>query len=285
MNIIMISDFNLSQSGGGAQVSNDLIIKEGLRRGHDVVLHNYNSSPVNMLRDYDVLISSNLEAAYRKNKSILDFILGHPNHVRLEHDSCLYLGVEDRVDLFQSSKLNFFLSGFHLDYFKSMYGDIFGKTEIVYDPIDVSLFKSNPDTPKIYDIIYCGLIHELKGVDKLIEFSDKNKHRMIDVFGWSSVGDELLFANHDNINFHGSIPHEEIPKLFQSCNSVFHNPVVNEPFCRMVAEAILCGVEDFIGAPEKIGSLLEYRKYGLNQFKDNCSNASIQFWEALESAS
>lgn len=282
MNIIMISDFNLSQSGGGAQVSNDLIIKEGVRRGHDIVLHNYNGSPVNMLRDYDMLISSNLEAAYRENRSTLDFIVGHPNHVRLEHDSCLYLETQDRVNLFQSSRLNFFLSGFHLDYFKSMYGDMFGETKIVYDPIDVALFKPNPDTPKIYDVVYCGLIHELKGVGELIEFSDKNKHRMIDVFGWSSVGDELLFANHDNITFHGSIPHKEMPKLFQSCNSVFHNPVVNEPFCRMVAEAILCGVDDFIGTPEKIGSLLEYRKHGLDEFKTNCSNASIQFWEALE---
>ena len=109
LKIILISDFNSKQSPGGAQVSNDLIIKEGSRRGHDIRLHNYDSSPVNFLSSYDIVISSNLEVIYQSGKNIFDFIISHPNHVRLEHDSCLYLSINDRVKLFESSKLNFFL--------------------------------------------------------------------------------------------------------------------------------------------------------------------------------
>ena len=61
MNILFISDFNLNHNSGGAQVSNDLII------------------------------SSNLEVINQTSNYLLDYIINHPNHIRLEHDSCLYL--------------------------------------------------------------------------------------------------------------------------------------------------------------------------------------------------
>ena len=284
LNIILISDFNRDQSSGGAQVSNDLIINEGRKRGHNIVLHNYNSSPVNFLTSYDMVISSNLEVLYGSSKSIFDFIINHPNHVRLEHDSCLYLSTNDRVDLFKSSKLNFFLSQYHLEFFTSMYGDIFGDTKIVSDPIDVTLFKKDLSAENRYDIVYCGLIHELKGIRKLLEFSVNNPDRKIDVFGWGAKNAESIFDNYPNINFNGKIEHNEIPKVFQSCQSVFHSPIVNEPFCRMVGESILCGVESIIGSPEKIGSYLEYERLGLDQFKNNCRDALDNFWGAVEDA-
>jgi len=282
LKIILISDFNSKQSPGGAQVSNDLIIKEGSRRGHDIRLHNYDSSPVNFLSSYDIVISSNLEVIYQSGKNIFDFIISHPNHVRLEHDSCLYLSINDRVKLFESSKLNFFLSQYHLDFFTSMYGDIFGETKIVSDPIDTDLFSKNKSAEKRYDVIYCGLIHELKGINKLLEFSNKNPDRQIDVFGWGGANIKSIFENYTNINFNGKIKHSEMPKVFQSCRSVFHSPIVNEPFCRMVGESILCGVENIIGSPDKIGSYLEYKRLGFDQFRDNCANALTNFWEPLE---
>jgi glycosyltransferase involved in cell wall biosynthesis len=282
LKIILISDFSRDQSPGGAQVSNDLIIKEGLNRGHDITLHNYDSSPTNFLTNYDIVISSNLEAISSSNSDIIDFIIDHPMHIRLEHDSCLYLSTQDRLKLFQSSKLNFFLSQYHLDFFTSMYGDIFGNTKIVNDPMNTDLFFKNESTEKIYDIVYCGLIHELKGIKRLLEFAVKNPNRRIDIFGWGGKNMQSIFKKYSNVNFNGKIDHHEMPKVFQSSKSVFHSPVVNEPFCRMVGEAILCGVEDIIGSPEKIGSYLEYKRLGLDQFKKNCRDALGNFWNAVE---
>ena len=169
MNILFISDFNLNHNSGGAQVSNDIIIKRGLELGHNIILHNYDSSPLNLIYKYDLIISSNLEIINQTSKYLFDFIINHPNHVRLEHDSCLYLSKENRELLFKSSKINFFLSQFHLDFFKNLYGNIFDNIEIVYDPVDTSLFYDD-NSEKIYDIIYCGLIHPLKGLNNLIDF-------------------------------------------------------------------------------------------------------------------
>jgi len=50
----------------------------------------------------------------------------------------------------------------------------------------------------------------------------------------------------------------------------------------MVGESILCGVENIIGSPDKIGSYLEYKRLGFDKFRDNCANALTNFWEPLE---
>lgn len=280
MKILFISDFNLSHCNGGAQISNDIIIKKGIELGHDITLHNFDSSPIDLIYRYDLVISSNLECISRVSPHVFKFIIEHPNHARLEHDSCLYLTKEDRELLFKSSKTNFFLSEFHLEFFKEYYGDIFHNVEIVYDPIDTSLFF-NDNSEKIYDIIYCGFLHKLKGQENLINFCKKNPERTVDIFGWSQdqkIIDELLLI--PNIKMHDRLPHECIPDIFRRSKYVYHAPEVNEPFCRMVAEALLCGCE-FVGNENKIGSLQEFKKIGEELFSAKCKSASDLFWEKI----
>jgi glycosyltransferase involved in cell wall biosynthesis len=280
MNILFISDFNLNQNSGGAQVSNDIIIQKGLELGHNITLHNYDSSPLNLIYKYDLIISSNLEVINQTSKYLFDFIVNHPNHARLEHDSCLYLSKENRELLFKSSKLNFFLSQFHLDFFKNLYGDIFNNTEIIYDPIDTSLFY-NDNSEKIYDIIYCGLIHPLKGLNNLIDFCKKNSERKIDIFGWPEDKNIInQLSSLTNIKLNNKVSHSEIAEVFRKSKYIYHSPIVNEPFCRMVGEALLCGCE-FIGDESKVGSLQEFKKHGIDNFKNKCFNAASLFWEKI----
>lgn len=281
MKILFISDFNLSHNGGGAQVSNDAIIKYGEQLGHKIILHNFDSPYTDFLSSYDLLISSNLEVISKNNPDKLNFIFNHPKHVRLEHDSCMYLDQIVRKQLFESSKINFFLSEFHVSFLRLMYGDIFSNIEIVADPIDTKIFtKSNEQ--KIYDIVYCGFLHELKGLNNLIKFAQKNKSRRIDVFGWSYIDSLDMFNNQNNIKYHGKIDHKETAGIYQRAQAIFHDPIVNEPFCRMVAEALLCGVDQFYGSENKIGSIQEYARIGRDQFIYNCENAAKIFWNKIQ---
>lgn len=280
MKVLFISDFNLEHNGGGAQVSNDAIIKKGKDLGHEIVLHNFDSPYTDFLCSYDLIVSSNLEIIYNKTPDKLDFILKHPRHVRLEHDSCLYLGVNLRKQLFASTKINFFLSEFHVSFFRSMYGDIFPNIEIVPDPIDTDIFKTQPQD-KIYDVVYCGFIHELKGLHNLIKFAKENCNRKVDIFGWSSFDFENLIEPHSNIKYNGRIDHASTADVYQKSRTIFHSPIVNEPFCRMVAEAILCGVKEFRGDESKIGSLQEYQRLGKEKFAHNCMNAPQIFWDKI----
>jgi len=287
MRVLFVSDLTLERNKvGGAQLSNSFIVERGKQLGHEIVEHDYESSIVDFLSTYDLLISSNLEVISNRSPEKLNFILKHPNHVRIEHDSCSYLQQETRKSLFKSSKKNFFLSKYHISFFRELYGDFFENIEIVYDPIDTDIF-SLKDTPKIYDVVYCGYIHPLKGSDNLIKFARNNPDRTLDVFGWSSTQspDDLkkYFQTESNINYRGVVEHEEIASVFQQSKALFHNPLVREPFCRMVAEALLCGVEELIGDKNKIGSYLEFQDVGYENFKDGCKNATTKFWDKVSS--
>jgi glycosyltransferase involved in cell wall biosynthesis len=282
MRVLFVSDYTLTQRIGGAQVSNSLIIKKGRELGHEIVEHDYTSSIVDFLSSYDLLVSSNLERINDESRNKLDFIIHHPKHIRLEHDSCLYLDNSLRQELFESSKLNFFLSDFHVSFFREFYGDYFKNVQINYDPIDVELF-SGEEKQKEYDIVYCGYLHPLKGVGNLIEYAIENKHRTIDVFGWSDpTTPPTLFDNIPNINYRGPKEYSEMPNIFKKAKAVYHHPIVNEPFCRMVGEALLCGVKQVIGAKEKIGSYLEFEKVGAEEFAKKCSTATENFWNKIE---
>jgi glycosyltransferase involved in cell wall biosynthesis len=282
MKVLFISDFSLQQNNGGAQVSNQFIIDHGTKIGHDITLHNFDSSYTDFLYSYDCIISSNLEAIFNRTPDKLNFIINHPNHFRLEHDSCSYLDTYTRKQLFSSSKINFFLSEFHISFFRSMYGDIFNNIEIVADPINTELFTAC-DQEKIYDIVYCGFLHELKGLKNLIKFSKQNKHRKIDVFGWGITDPTNLFKDYENIKYHGKVDHQQTAEIYQQAQAVFHHPIVNEPFCRMIAEALLCGIEEFYGDENKIGSLQECNRLGIEKFAYNCHNAPEIFWDKINS--
>jgi|TARA_R100000030_G_scaffold39047_1_gene29251 glycosyltransferase involved in cell wall biosynthesis len=281
MRILFISDFTLEQRGGGAQVSNNILIEKGKELGYEIKEHSHSSSITDFLTSYDLVINSNLEVITKISPEKIPFILKMPNSVRLEHDSCSYLDDDTRLKLFSNAKKNYFLSDFHLRFFNNLYGDYFKNVEIVYDPINTDIFKKAEGLEKFYDVVYCGYLHPLKGLNNLLNFARSNPDRKVDIFGWSDVNTANLFNNIPNINFRGQHNHEKMASIFQRCNAVFHSPVVNEPFCRMVAEALLCGVEEIIGNKSKIGAYLEFEKIGYDKFKDRCESAASKFWETV----
>ena len=152
---------------------------------------------------------------------------------------------------------------------------------MVYEPINTDLFKDE-GKDKVHDIIYCGYLHPLKGLNKLIEFARENPERQISVFGWGEKNIEKVFEEVDNIEFFGKKTQEEIAEIFKQSKAIFHHPIVDEPFCRMIAEGLLCGVEEVIGDTERIGAYLEFLKEGKESFREKCTNASNTWWDKVE---
>jgi|TARA_R100000479_G_scaffold121477_1_gene62501 glycosyltransferase involved in cell wall biosynthesis len=283
VNVLFISDFSIEQNSGGAQISNDIMIKAGLDRGHQITTYNYNSSPMTFLSNYDVIISSNLQHILSSHQAsfVFEKIVSHPKHVRYEHDSCHYLPEEARKSLFSSSIINFFLSDFHISFFKQYYGEYFDNVKIVYDPIDTELFNKKNITQS-NDILYCGFLHPLKGVDNLISFANLNPDRQISVYGWAedeNTIDKIKKIN--NIQFNEKISNEQLIEVYKNHKYIYHNPIVNEPFCRMVAEACLCGLE-FIGDESKIGSVQEFKSKDYDSFSNLCKQSPEIFWQTIE---
>ena len=122
----------------------------------------------------------------------------------------------------------------------------------------------------------------IKRFKQSYKFARSNPDREVSIFGWGDLNPQTLLENEKNIKYEGFKSHEEIAEIFKKSKAVFHSPIVNEPFCRMIGEAILCGVKEIIGDNEKIGAYTEFKKVGYDKFKEGCETAAETFWESIK---
>ena len=285
MKILFISDFSLKHSPGGAQRSNQIIIDKATELGH--VLHEmYSDSGVTLEefvklvaeQKYDFIISSNLEVL-SKTPGLIDTLSILPNHVRLEHDMNMYLTSQDRYTLYSNCVKTFFLTEYHYQRFIDNYGDFFKNVEIISDPIDTETFHDlGEDREDV--ILFSGFLHSLKGASVFINYVKNNPDKK---FVCSSWGEEF-FTNQlqllKNVEFIGTTDYEAMPTLYNRVSSIFYKPIMDEPFCRTIGEAILCGVPNLI-INDKIGCVHEMERLGKDKFIKSCNNAAQDFWRIL----
>ena len=281
MKVLFISDFSLNHTIGGAQRSNDIIIKEGLNRGHEVSLFTYDKEVTEFLsKDYDIVVSSNLEVISKQKPEVLDYLASIDNHSRLEHDMCYYLTAEKRKRLYENCNHSFFLTQYHCDKFKEYYGDYFNNVRIVPDPISKDFY----DFGKKRDnkVLYVGFFHPLKGTTAFCQYVMDNPQTNFVVSGWGDSFYTSFFTKQENVEFFASHNHGMMPVFYNSCDTLYCRPVVDEPFCRSFGEALCCGIKNFI-TNEKIGSYHMYEDLdSISLFRQQCYQAHETFWEILE---
>jgi len=280
--ILWLSDYDLVEAPGGAQRSDQIIISQGKLLGYKILKVTASSiSPELNINNFDILITSNLHLLSQKNKDIIDQISKHKYHIRLEHDSNQYLTQEDRIKLFSNCAKTVFLSDFHYSFFKSFYGDIFKNVEIIYDPIDTNNFR-NLNNEREDKILYAGYMHSLKGSYEFFDFALSNQNQQFVVAGWYSQNIfKHLLSSIPNIEYLGTVEHNQMPLIYNRYKYMFYSPNLNEPFCRSVAEAVLCGTQLLTNFEDRIGCLSEIKKVGINDFREKCSKACLKFWEIL----
>jgi glycosyltransferase involved in cell wall biosynthesis len=92
---------------------------------------------------------------------------------------------------------------------------------------------------------------------------------------------DFLSKNVPNIEYLGLVDHNEMPVIYNKYTNMFYEPNLNEPFCRSVAEAILCGMKILTSKMNQIGCITEIEKNGINDFREKCSKASLEFWKTV----
>ena len=280
--ILWLADFDLDKAPGGAQRSDKLIIDKGKLLGFNILKLNHETFGEHVnIHDYDILVTSNVCAVLQKFPWVLDEITKHKYHVRIEHDSNDYLNQENRVKLFSFCKKTFFLTDYHFNFFQQLYGNIFKNVEIVPDPIETDKFYDYKEQRQD-KILYVGYMHPLKGTSNFFELALRNPDAKYVVAGWSDYQTyNFLSVNIPNIEHLGLIKYEEMPKIYNKYKTIYYEPNLREPFCRSVAEAITCGMSIMTGSQSKIGCLHDIKKYGIEKFKENCKNASVDFWSKI----
>lgn len=280
--ILWLADFDLHQAAGGAQRSDKILIDHGKSLGYNILKVNRDTFGAHInLHDYDILITSNIQALIYMHSWLLEEISKHKYHIRIEHDSNAYLTNENRKILFGNCKKTFFLTEYHYRYFIEEYGDFFQNVEIVPDPIDSNKFK-NLNLNRENAILYAGYMHPLKGSYEFFDFVLQNPEKKFALAGWSNYPTlEFLARAVPNIKYLGTIDYEKMPELYNQYSDFFYNPNLREPFCRSFAEALLCGCKIMCSKINNIGAYHDFIKFGKEKFIERCNNAQILFWEKI----
>lgn len=280
--ILWLADFDLHQAAGGAQRSDKILIDHGKSLGFNILKVNKDTFGAHInIHDYDILISSNIQALLHLNTWLLKEITNHKYHIRIEHDSNAYLSKEHRKLLFSNCAKTFLLSEFHHQYFIQDYGDIFKNVEIVSDPIDTDKFYDF-SKPRENAVLYAGYMHPLKGSYEFFDYVLQNPDIKFVVASWSNYPTlDFLCKSIRNVEYLGIIEYEQMPDIYNKYTSFFYNPNLREPFCRSFAEALLCGNKIICGKLNNIGAYHEFIKHGKNKFIENCKNAHTQFWSKI----
>ena len=277
MKILWISDFSLSHTKGGAQRSDDIIINHGLKNNLDITWFTHDSDRNLLYKPYDRVISTNLEQISQSRPYVIDWLQHHPNHSRLEHDMNAYLSTDDRKLLFDSCKNTFFLTNYHYELFKNTYGDIFKNVKIVQDPVETNSFYDKK-LEREDKVLYAGFMHVLKGTETFFNYVLNSPSTQFVVAGWGAAVYQFLAEKAPNVEYLGIVDYSEMPNVYNKYKTLFYHPLVTEPFCRTVCEALLCGIQLNVN-PNNIGCISEANRIGIEKFKINCNNAPADFWQ------
>lgn len=278
--VLWITDFNADTNLGGSQRTDYFFINEARNRGYHIDYFNHDSERNILSKDYDLVISANLEQMMQKKKKyILHYIFNHRNHIRIEHDANQYLEKTEREKLYASSRLTFFLSEYHYDKFRYDYGQIVAKYDLVMPFIDSSKFYDY-ELEREDKILYAGYFHPWKGSNNFLEYVLDNPDKQFVVSGWgcSLYCDRIKRVK--NLEYIGKTNHDQMPDLYNRYKTIWFHPDRYEPFCRAIGEAMFCGIQ--LDCSNNIGAIYDSVKYGLELMKHKSSNSPKYLWNKIE---
>ena len=282
MNILWIADLSVSHHIGGAQRSNKILLDKGRFRRYNIVEFNFDSDPSLLHQEYDWIITTNILMIKQKLPWFNDWLCERPNHIRHEYDSHQYNSDEMRKKIFDSARLVIFISDLHRTKFIEEYGIRPSNTVAIANSIDGDQFYDRKEKREPYTL-YVGINHAEKGTNRFIQEVAKNpdkKYLAAVVNDKSRTFDQL-----PNLSIVRDVSYENMPVLYNKCTTFYFHPtgarpLYIEPFCRTVAEAIMCGME--LDVSDNIGSYRLYKQVGLEKFRKKCTECADDFWDIVE---
>ena len=254
---------------GGAEITDFLMIKAGVKKGYEIIKLDRDSvSDLRNLLDLDFLVVSNVHTF--RPKEILNILL--QRYVLYLHDTTVDNNI---LMLMKNAELVIFLSPLHRKFFEKRFR-LTSRVLIIPPPIEVHKYYQSE---KEEFAIYAGLIAKHKGIYNIIRYARQNPSLKIILVG-RKIERDLSFPA--NVEYLGEIPQHRLIDLLSRAKYFIHLPEWVEAFGRAVAEAYLCGCK--LITNEKVGFL----SYPWN-FQDKeavrrelCA-AETRFWNVVTS--
>jgi len=270
--IMWVADYSVKHNKGGAQQTNQEMIKYGRSKGIYIKTIN-KDEPIPEKLDYDAIILNNITQFCTED---LERLLDTGKCIRYEHD---YWVAENMPDMYKRCKHVVFLSPLHKKTAEDKCGYKIKNSSLVPSPIDTNAFMFDESIKKEKGSVCCiGNLVKDKGSESLLEFIDSNQNMKFYIAGWGEEVEE--FKKRENVEFLGELDRKQIIKVYQKCEYFYHRPLWNEPFGRTVIEAFLCGchllLNDSVGA---ISWDWDYSNY--EEIKKNVQSQN-NFWRVIK---
>jgi len=252
MRIGWLHDLPLSD-GGGANVTNSIMIAKGRELGHEIDFitpteiaeNNYEA-----LKKYDFLILNNINLF---GLEPISWIVKNCKYIKYEHDYCYCKFRKGNckppchpakifIELFSNSVLNVFFSPLQLNIFKKAFGQTMRDAICIPAPFEINKWFPDFNIQQQDAYLYAGVIMHHKGLNHIIDFADKLKAEgKVFHFAGKAIEKKLLERIEKNHTYLGEIPHDEMPKLMRKYKNFVINPQMPETFGTVVLEAIASG--------------------------------------------
>ena len=271
MKILWIADFSTKEHKGGAQQTNNIMIKEGRKRGHTIDI-SLGGSLIDFKSDYDLVVLNNIT---KYERAEIEALVASQKCVRYEHD---YWVAREYPELYSKVKSNIFLSPLHLEGIEKIVGYKIENYHLVPSPVPSSIFKNSEGKREKGSILWVGNLCETKGSFELIDYIAENPEHKFYIVGFGVDIDKV--KDYENVEYVGQLEMRDIVKYYQRCESFYHRPRYDEAFGRAVVEAYLCGCN--LIANSNIGALSwdwDFSDYDL--IKKNVQSQD-KFWNILE---
>ena len=130
--------------------------------------------------------------------------------------------------------------------------------------------------------LWVGHIYPDRGLEDLKQRILDNPEQQFIVCGSGHF--ELLPNIYPNMTLVPNVPHTALPQYYNRYTDFLYSPLRPETFCRIVAEALLCGINmDLDGKEHFLPAYQLYEKVGMEKFRDTFKKAPEDFYNRIGS--
>lgn len=270
MRVLWIADFSVKDHKGGAQQTNDVMIKAGRKRGHTIELAT-GGATIDSKGVYDVVILNNIT---KYDRGQIESLTDSYACIRYEHDLWV---ARNYPELYEKVKHTIFLSPFHKESVEEEAKIRIKNYSLVPSPIESKKFSPGKNKER-NSVLWAGNFCEDKGSKGFLEYVKNNPNFKFYVAGWGA--DIPLLEKIENIEYLGELEVNDLIDWYKEVEYFYHRPILKEALGRGVIEAYLCGCNLLLNG--NIGAMSwdwDYSNY--DEIKKNVQSED-KFWKIIE---
>ena len=169
--IAWVADQFLSEHFGGAQQTNDVMIKAGRAKGHKIIEVRPDDFDTEKLLKVDLVITNNIT---KFSQNDIQWICDNVSFVRYEHD---YESVSNHKNPFLNAKKSIFLSPLHYQEIK------FECPNVIFIPSPVIDFGALKADRSKNSVIWTGFFSKPKGLERVLQYAQEHADLTFDFYG------------------------------------------------------------------------------------------------------